>query len=196
MSKQKPEPFDEMEAAEQAGHQPAAAATEPAAAPTLKSTIEPVTAEIFTNVDAQKAAEYLAGWKRAQADYQNLRRSVEQERTDMMKYANQGLLQDLVPVLGHFNMAFKSVTPDAKSAAWLKGFEHIATNFKQVLQQYGVTLISTVGEQFNPEQHESVGEVASAEPEGMVVEEVSTGFLLHGKVMQPAKVKISAGQIK
>lgn len=188
----KPEPFDEIETAQQS-QQPEPKSE---AAEVQKPAAVSADAEASSAPAVDQAAEYLAGWKRAQADYQNLRKQVEQERTDMIKYANQGLLEDLIPVLGHFNMAFKSVSPDAKSAAWLKGFEHIATNFKQVLQQYGVTLIPTVGEQFNPEQHESVGEVASPEPEGTVVEEVSTGFLLHGKVMQPAKVKISAGQSK
>lgn len=171
----KPEPFDELEAAK------VGQAAQPSASP---------------DDWEKKAQEYLAGWKRAQADYQNLRKSVEQERVDIMKYANEALLQDLVPLMDHYNMAFKSIPEAEKKSSWLKGVEHIAQNFKQTLQQYGVTFISTVGKKFDPMQHESVGEVVSEQPEGVIVEEVQTGCMLHGKVIQPAKVKISKGKSK
>lgn len=200
----KPEPFDEMDqAAKGPIQEPAAEAAKPA---------EP-TPSPFGGAQAQpaapasgagdqpdawqaKAAEYLAGWKRAQADYQNLRRSVEQEKVDMVKYANEALLQDLLPLVDHFNMAFKAVPEKDKTSAWLKGVEHISTNLKQILQEYGVTVMNTVGQKFDPTQHESVGEMPSDQPDGTVAEEVSAGFLLHGKVIQPAKVKISTGKSK
>lgn len=201
----KPEPFDEID---QAAKGPVEASAKEAKSPDAKAGKKEVTeptpspfggAKAATDQpDAWqvKAAEYLAGWKRAQADYQNLRRSVEQEKIDMVKYANEALLQDLLPLVDHFNMAFKAVPEKDKTSSWLKGVEHISTNLKQILQEYGVTVMNTVGQKFDPTQHESVGEMPSDQPEGTVAEEMSAGFLLHGKVIQPAKVKLSTGKSK
>ncbi|MEK7539836.1 MAG: nucleotide exchange factor GrpE [Patescibacteria group bacterium] len=188
----KPEPFDEMD---QAAKGPV---EEPSKAEPTKAEPTPSPFGGTDQPDAwkAKAAEYLAGWKRAQADYQNLRRSVEQEKVGMVKYANEALLQDLLPLVDHFNMAFKAVPEKDRTSSWLKGVEHISTNLKQVLQEYGVTVMNTVGQKFDPTQHESVGEMPSEQPEGTVAEEMSAGFLLHGKVVQPAKVKISTGKSK
>ena len=178
----KPEPFDEMDAAA------AVPATTPVHTPAAKT----------DGVDPweEKAQEYLHGWKRAQADYQNLRKAVEQERVDMMKYANLALLQDLLPLVDHFNLAFKAIPEQERRSSWLKGVEHIRANLLQVLSEYGVSQIEAKGQPFDPKQHESVGEVASDQAEGVVAEVVNTGFMLHGKVIQPAKVKVSIGIAK
>lgn len=202
----KPEPFDELDQAakgplEQAKAQaPEPAKAEPTPSPFGGAQAQPAApasgAGNLPDAWQAKAAEYLAGWKRAQADYQNLRRSVEQEKIDMVKYANEALLQDLLPLVDHFNMAFKAVPEKDRTSSWLKGVEHISTNLKQILQEYGVTVMNTVGQKFDPTQHESVGETPSDQPDGIVAEEMSAGFLLHGKVIQPAKVKISTGKSK
>lgn len=194
----KPEPFDEMDAAQQRSPE-----STPPAAEVQGQVTEPVStgdsseaSPFAPDVWKEKAQEYLLGWKRAQADYQNMRKSVEQERINMTKYANEALLQDLLPLMDHFNLAFKSIPEEEKKSNWLKGVEHIKTNLQQILQEYGVTLIPTVGEKFDPTRHEAVAEVPSELSEGLVVEELNAGFMLHGKVIQPAKVKVSTGKSK
>lgn len=191
MNKQQ-EPFDEMEAAKAgAQHEPVGELSDTSGEPAAPSPAGDALA-----VCQQQAKEYLSGWKRAQADYQNLRRTAEQERTDTIRFANQGLLHDLIPLVDHFSLAFKAIPEKDRNSNWLKGIEHIMTNFKQVLKDYGVEIIPTVGQQFDPSKHEAVSEVESDKPEGEIVEELGAGFWMHGKVLRPAKVTTSKGKSK
>lgn len=141
-----------------------------------------------------KCDEYLAGWQRARADYQNLQKETERRITEIIQYSNEEFIRELLPTIDHFNYAFKGIPPEERSKAWIKGIEHIQTNMFKTLESHGVQRIPTVGQPFNPELHESVEEV-SAEGEisgasGTVIEEVSAGFTLNGKVIQHAKVKV------
>lgn len=141
-----------------------------------------------------KCDEYLAGWQRARADYQNLQKETERRITEIIQYSNEEFIRELLPTVDHFNYAFKGIPPEERSKGWVKGIEHIQTNMFKTLESHGVQRIPTVGQPFNPELHESVEEV-SAEGEisgasGTVIEEVSAGFTLNGKVIQHAKVKV------
>jgi molecular chaperone GrpE len=109
-----------------------------------------------------------------------------------VKYANEGLLIELLPIVDYFQYAFKGIPEVERNSNWLKGIEHIRTNFMKVLEEHDVQMISTVGEKFNPEMHESVEEVELEDKDaGTVIEEVAPGFTLHGKVIRSAKVKIA-----
>lgn len=140
----------------------------------------------------QQAGEYLAGWQRAQADYQNLQRDTARRVSDITKYATEGLLTELLPIVDYFQYAFKGIPESERNSNWLKGIEHIQTNFLRVLEDNGVVKIKTVGEQFNPAMHESLESVEDTGKEhGIIVEEVAPGFTLNGKVIRVAKVKIA-----
>ncbi len=149
-----------------------------------------------------KCDEYLAGWQRARADYQNLQKETERRITEIIQYSNEEFIRELLPIIDHFTYAFNGVPTEERSKPWVKGIEHIQTNVLKILESHGVQRIATVGTAFNPELHESVAEVGPEEKEplgglggatgtsGTVAEEVAAGFTLHGKVIQHAKVKV------
>ncbi|MBI2411429.1 MAG: nucleotide exchange factor GrpE [Candidatus Kerfeldbacteria bacterium] len=140
----------------------------------------------------QQAGEYLEGWKRARADYQNLQKETAARISQNMKYATEGLLMELLPMVDHFRYAFKGIPESERNSSWLKGIEHIQTNFLKVLQEHGVEIMNTVGQPFNAELHEAVEEVdVPGTPSGEIVEEMAAGFMLGGKIIQHAKVKIA-----
>lgn len=136
----------------------------------------------------EKCAEYLAGWKRALADYQNLKQQSAEQITDFRKFAQADLLEQLIPITDYFQQAFKNVPEAEQSSSWLQGIKYIQQNFDKVLSDNGVMQIKSVGEMFDPNLHEAVGEVESTEAEGTIMEEKQAGFTLHGKLLRPAKV--------
>lgn len=145
-----------------------------------------------TEILKKQNEEYLAGWQRARADYQNLQKDTARRITENSKYATEALLLELLPIVDHFKYAFKGIPPEERDSNWLKGIEYIQSNYMKILEEHGVEVIPTVGELFNPDLHEAVDEVeADGVKTGVVVEEMATGFKLNGKVIQCAKVKIA-----
>jgi molecular chaperone GrpE len=138
-----------------------------------------------------QAQEYLAGWQRATADYANLKRETEGKLADLTQYANRELLNELLPLVDYFKHALRAVPPEQKGLPWVEGIQHIQSKLEQVLAYHGVKELEVVGEKFDPALHEAVAEVESSEPSGTVVEEARTGFMLHDKLLQPARVKIA-----
>lgn len=133
--------------------------------------------------------EYLAGWKRARADYENLKREMESREKMLGQFMNMRLLLEILPVVNHFKLALRFVPDVIKNDPWYKGIEGIRNALQKFLKDQGVEEMKTVGEKFDPELHESLGEI-QADLDGIITEELESGFLLHGKVLQSAKVKI------
>lgn len=137
-----------------------------------------------------KAQEYLLGWQRCQADYKNLQRDTQKRISEHSKFATEGLLEELLPLVDYFKFAFKGVPEAEKSSPWLKGVEHIQTNFISILKNNGVEMMEVEGRPFDANLHDAVGEVEQEGVEsGTIVEEVTPGFTLNGKVVRHAKVK-------
>ena len=136
--------------------------------------------------------EYLDGWKRAKADYINFKRDAEKEKTEIVQFANAGLLLELFPIVDNFQTALKHVPEDKKKENWVQGFSHIERQFLDLLKNMGVEPIKTLGEKFNPEFHDAAGKEKKdgVEP-GVVLEEVRAGYTIQGKVIRHAKVKVS-----
>jgi molecular chaperone GrpE len=140
--------------------------------------------------------EYMAGWKRAQADYQNLKRETERERGEVSKYANERLLSDLLPAIDQFGIALR-FTPDASTLPedqrkvwenWLVGIRAVQSLWDQATSGVGLERIPTDGA-FDPMLHDAAGEEESQEkPSGTILKVLQDGWRLHGKVLRPARV--------
>lgn len=137
----------------------------------------------------QKAQEYLLGWQRCQADYQNLQKETARRMAEHSKYATEGLLEELLPLVDYFKFAFNGVPEAEKNSPWLKGVEHIQTNLLNILRNNNVEMMEVVGKSFDANLHDAVAEVDSDQESGTIVEEVTPGFTLNGKVIRHAKVK-------
>lgn len=141
----------------------------------------------------QQAEEYLQGWQRAKADYLNLKKQTEKERAEIVQFANAALILELLPIYDHFKRAVQHIPDDAKQQDWVKGILHIQTQFKTLFTALGLEEIQAEGAAFDPNLHEAVAkERRDGALANRVLEEVSTGFQYRGKVLVPAKVKVSA----
>lgn len=140
----------------------------------------------------RKADEYLAGWQRAKADYLNLKKQTEKEKEEFARFANAALIIELFPIYGNLKRALGHVPADQQEAEWVKGIGHIAQQFKQLFQQLGIEEIKTIGQRFNHDLHHAVTKEKrqGAEP-GMILDELKTGFTMHGKVIEPAQVRVA-----
>lgn len=153
-----------------------------------------------------KCDEYLNGWKRAQADYHNLEREINQKKSEWIKMANADLLMQLLPIYDNLKLALKHVPTEHKKSDWVVGIEHIKNQLSKLLEDNGVEEIKTVGEEFNPVWHEAVSMAEEGRESqkdkkqknkqwlsksGLIKEEVRPGYKLNGKVLYPAKVVVA-----
>jgi molecular chaperone GrpE len=142
-------------------------------------------------VQAQ-AKEYLAGWQRAKADYLNYRKRMEEQKVALVKYCNEDLISQLLPVIDSFDLALKHVPKNLQDNDWVSGMIAIQDQLLNLLKENGVTEIETEGKKFDPHFHEAVEHVKNKDfKAGMVVEEVTRGFKLNDKVIRAAKVKVA-----
>lgn len=136
------------------------------------------------------AEEEVDSWEnkylRALADYQNLLKQNAKDRQELVKYALEDFLHNLLPVYDHLKMSLSGLSENDKQNPWAQGVSHVLKQFKDVLGSYGIEEIKTVGEKFNHEIMEAVD--GSGET---VKQEIMTGYKLNGKVIRPAKVIVS-----
>lgn len=141
---------------------------------------------------AAKAEEYLAGWQRAKADYSNYKKEAEKRQQEIIQFANAGLMADLFPIIDNLKLAMRHVPEEAQQQPWFTGFAHITKQIAEFLEKFGIVEIKTVGEKFNPELHEAIShEEKDGFGSDIIFEEAQPGYTMHGKVLQPARVKVA-----
>jgi len=138
----------------------------------------------------KKSAEYLEGWKRARAEFLNYKKEEMERIAGILKYANEEFILKMFPLIDNLEKAEKHIPQEFKDNDWVKGVLQINSKFRDFLEKEGVKEMKVVGEKFNPEFHESVGEGEGKEP-GVIIEEIEKGYFINGHVLRPAKVKIS-----
>jgi molecular chaperone GrpE len=127
------------------------------------------------------------------ADYLNLQKNQAEFSSQIVKAANEKLIKDLLSTLESFELAFSNKAAwEAVDATWRAGVENIYQRLLATLQKHGVVVINPLKQPFNPEEQQSVGVVETAldTDDNMVLEVVQKGYLLNGKVLKPALVKI------
>jgi molecular chaperone GrpE len=138
-----------------------------------------------------KAEKYLANWQRSQADLENYIKRAEQEKAEIVEYANRMLILELLPILDDFERAFASLPVEFDEQHWTDGMKLIYNKTKAVLEAQGLAEIIAKGECFDPYCHEAAGQLEGEE--GVVVEEIRKGYKLKGKLLRPSVVMIGAG---
>ena len=146
--------------------------------------------EKLQKCEAEKK-EYLDGWQRMRADFANARKEEDLRRGELIKFASEGLVEDLLPVLDSFGMAFANKEAWEKvDANWRKGVEYIHAQMLSVLESRGLAEVGVLGEKVDPRLHIEIEQVpGDASKAGTVVEVIQKGYRLHSKVIRPAKVK-------
>lgn len=135
--------------------------------------------------------EYLDGWKRAKADLINYKKDEAKRFEAIVKFSNESLVRELINVLDSFDLALIALENEADSKKE-KGLYLIRQQLEDILKQNGLErIIISVGQPFDPALQEAVAEVESDKPSGTIIEEVERGYLLNGKLIRPARVKVS-----
>jgi molecular chaperone GrpE len=154
------------------------------------------TPEMLTELVARaaKAEENWERYVRATAELDNLKKRFVREKQDAMRYANEELLERLIPVLDNFDMAVAAVSnPQANSVESIRvGINMILTQLKGTITEAGLEEIDARGQAFNPNFHEAVSQQESADtPEGQVLQQMRKGYKLRDRLLRPASVVVS-----
>ncbi len=125
------------------------------------------------------------------ADYQNLKRRTEKEKTDIYAYANEKIAVDLLNVIDNFERAMAHIS-ESSDKTLAEGMTMIYKLLKEVFEKNGISEINTQGEEFDPNYHHAVLSVKTDQVEsGKVAETLQKGYALKGKVIRPAMVKVA-----
>lgn len=155
--------------------------------------------EKLKKAEAEKI-EYLTGWQRAKADAINARKREEEDRKEFMKFANERLIEDMVPVLESFDMAMSNKEAWEKADKnWRVGVEYIYSQLIKVLSDNGFSeLVPSTGEKFDHAKHEAAAyeHVDSEEMDHKIISIVQKGYSLNGKMIKAPKVKVGEFKIK
>lgn len=128
---------------------------------------------------------------RTVADFQNYKKRVEKEKSDIYNYANEKLILDLLPVVDNLERAIKSAKEEGKDEAFIKGVEMTLQQFLDVLKKNGVEEIQAMGEIFDPNYHHAVLQEADEIHEANTITDVfQKGYTLNEKVIRPSMVKV------
>lgn len=136
--------------------------------------------------------EYLLGWQRARADFLNYKKEEMERLQSILKYANEGLILKVLPILDNLEIAEKKLPEDLKNDENVKGLLLIKNQILDFLKAQNVEEIKALGEKFDPNFHEVVEEIENREKEsGIILEEIQKGYTINGRLLRPAKAKVS-----
>lgn len=153
----------------------------------MEERIENIKKELTTVTEEKD--EYLNKFKRMKADFVNYRNRVNKEKEQLELKTKTEIISSLLPVIDNFERALKSVDEESE---FLSGVGKIHKQLINALKKEGLEVIETEGEEFDPAYHEAVMQVESEQDEsGYIVEEIQKGYLMDGKVVRPAMVKVA-----
>ena len=156
--------------------------------PETALTLEAELKEAKTQTD-----DYYNRLQRLQAEFDNFRKRTFKEKEELVKYASERVVRELLPVIDNFERALEAAKNTQDFAALAQGVEMIFRQLNGVLGKEGLAEIEAVGQAFDPNLHEAIMQVDSEEhPANTVVEEVQKGYYLKDKVLRPSMVKVSS----
>jgi len=170
---------------------------EPSGAAEVESAEEAVSADI---AEMQRQLRELSDqfeaardqYLRTLADFQNFRRRTEEQKAELVRFANRELVAQLLPILDNFERAMSSASQSQNYEALMAGVTLTHRQLQEFLQKNGVTPIEAIGAEFDPAFHEAVMRVEDGEhPENTVVKELQRGYTMHGRVVRPSMVKVA-----
>lgn len=140
-----------------------------------------------------EAEKYKDMFIRGQAEAENMKKRLEREKSEFVKFANENLIKELLPVLDNLERALAhSQTNCANGDSLAEGVKLIVDGFSNVLDKFGVKAVKTKGEPFDPNYHEAVMQQDNPDVESnTVLAEVQKGYLLHDRLIRPAMVVVS-----
>ncbi|MDD4803901.1 MAG: nucleotide exchange factor GrpE [Candidatus Pacebacteria bacterium] len=141
--------------------------------------------EKIKKLEAEKT-EYMDGWQRERADFINYKKRVEGEKLEIIKYSNENLISDIIPVLDSFDMAFSNKEAWEKvDKNWRVGVEYIHTQLIKILGENGLKEMNPIGEKFDPKFHvaEEHIETDDESKDGVIITVKKKGYMLNDRVV-------------
>jgi len=138
--------------------------------------------------------EYMDGWQRERADFTNYKKRIDIEKVEVIKYANEGLLEEITQVLDSFEMAFSNKEAWEKvDKNWRVGVEYIHTQLIKILDDNHFRAMNPIGEKFDPKFHIAVEHIAidDESKDGVITEVKKKGYILNDRVMKAAQVVVA-----
>ena len=160
-------------------------------------------AELQQALAAEQAARELAEKKslelkeqlmRTMADFENFRKRQIRDRELMERRANERAMEDFLPIVDHLEMALSKTDEEAKKDPFVQGIQLIYTQFIDAFAKHGMTPIDAKGEKFDPQIHEALTQLPSADvPEGVVIDQFRRGWKIGDYLVRAAQVTVSSG---
>ncbi|MBU1036960.1 nucleotide exchange factor GrpE [Patescibacteria group bacterium] len=143
-----------------------------------------------------KCQEYLQGWQRARADYDNFKKETEKNIKDLREYLQAETMMEILPIYDHYKLALNHLPKEQEKSEWAQGILHIQREFTDFLKKFAIKEIPTVGQQFDPHLHEAISlQESSVVGEGQIIKEIKPGYKMKEMVLRPAQVIVSAKEI-
>lgn len=141
----------------------------------------------------KQVAQYKDMLLRKAAEFDNYKRRIENETTNIVRFATESLIDDLLPVLDDFERSLKHSKEIKESHALVKGVDLIYLKLVKVLEGRGVKAFETVGKEFSVDYHDALMQIPRKDlPPHTVIEEIEKGYMLNDKVIRHAKVVVSS----
>lgn len=141
----------------------------------------------------EEVQEYKDKYLRLLAEVENMRKRLTKEKQEMTRFAIDNVMAEIIDPLDNLEKALQGadrMSPEVRN--WAMGFQMILNQFKEVLQNHGVTPFTSVGTQFDPFLHDAVEvEETDAQPEGTILEEYVRGYKSKDRTIRPARVKVA-----
>lgn len=143
--------------------------------------------------EAEKSKENWDRFVRQQADFENLRKRLERDKMEFLKYANEEIIVDLLGILDDLERSVSAAEKKQENfEAFLKGVEMILAHLYDLLKKRGVAAITAKGKKFDPNQEEALMQTETNEYEdGVIIEELQKGYKLNDRVIRTAKVRVA-----
>lgn len=128
---------------------------------------------------------------RALADFDNYKKRSQAERLQVIQFANENLIKELLPVVDNFSRAMTTAEKVEAHDELKKGLALVKKQIEDVLQKHGAEEILALGKPYDPNFHEAIMQKENEGPENIILEEVQKGYAFHGRVIRPSMVIVS-----
>jgi molecular chaperone GrpE len=163
---------------------------EPNPLESLQRKVEALEADLAAARD--EARQNQDRWLRERADLENFKKRNERERADTLRFGNERLIKELLPVVDNLERAVSHAQGGGNGQPLVEGVTLVLKALLEVLERHGVTRVEAIGTPFDPAHHEAVAHLESAEHEpNAVMEEHQAGYRLNDRLLRPALVSVA-----
>jgi len=144
----------------------------------------------------QEAAANFDRYTRAVADLENFRKRTIREKDELRQFAASGLMEDVIPILDNLGLGLAAARQQTDGKSIVDGVALVMDQLKNTLGRHGLKELNPAGQKFDPNFHECISQLPSAEvAEEHVMQVVRLGYSLNGRLLRPASVVVSSGAV-